>query len=312
MKPLTVIQVRSSDQRAATATKATRPKDSFGEAGVALLLALAIASPILGVGGRMIHVAWCEERDALQAAIFNAQAYERLVGAPAAPVVPVPEAAHGRDLFVSSCASCHGVDAKGVEFMGKDLVASDFVARTDDAELSQFITEGRVAKPLSMPPKGGHDELADEDLAHIVVYLRGVQDPRRMPELPALVVTGPSEAQKQAALEAAGGDVELAEYIASGDKQFHSTCVACHGKAGVGIKGNGAALKQNAFVGSLSDDDLLAFIKRGRSPSDPKSTTGIQMPPKGGNPALSDDDLLDIISYLRTLQPKDAGVNAGG
>ena len=133
-----------------------------------------------------------------------------------------------------------------------------------------------------------------------------------MPELPALVVTGPSEAQKQAALEAAGGDVELAEYIASGDKQFHSTCVACHGKAGVGIKGNGAALKQNAFVGSLSDDDLLAFIKRGRSPSDPKSTTGIQMPPKGGNPALSDDDLLDIISYLRTLQPKDAGVNAGG
>jgi hypothetical protein len=27
------------------------------------------------------------------------------------------------------------------------------------------------------------------------------------------------------------------------------------------------------------------------------------MPAKGGNPALSEDDLLDIISYLRTLQP---------
>jgi hypothetical protein len=26
------------------------------------------------------------------------------------------------------------------------------------------------------------------------------------------------------------------------------------------------------------------------------------MPAKGGNPALSEDDLLDIIAYLRTLQ----------
>lgn len=312
MKPLTASPVRSSGQRSALGAQAPRPRDGFREAGVALLLALAMASPILGVGGRMTYVSWREHRDDLRATIFNARAYERLIAAPAAAMVPVPEAAHGRDLFVSSCASCHGVDAKGVEFMGKDLIASDFVARTGDAELRQFITEGRVAKPLSMPPKGGHEELTDEDLAHIVVYLRGVQDPRRMPELPAPVVTGPSEAQKQAALEAAGGDAELAEYIASGDKLFHSTCIACHGKSGVGIKGNGAALAQNAFVQSMNDDDLLAFIKRGRGPSDPKNTTGIQMPPKGGNPALSDDDLLDIISYLRTLQPKAVGANAGG
>ena len=49
------------------------------------------------------------------------------------------------------------------------------------------------------------------------------------------------------------------------------------------------------------DDALLAFIKQGRSPSDPKNTTGIQMPPKGGNPAMSDDDILDVIAYLRTM-----------
>lgn len=123
-----------------------------------------------------------------------------------------------------------------------------------------------------------------------------------MPELPAAVAAAPSQEQKTAALQAAGGDAELAEYIASGDKLFHSTCIACHGKAGVGVQGNGKALAKNSFVQSLDDDGLLAFIKQGRSPTDPKNTTGIQMPPKGGNPALSDDDILDIISYLRTLQ----------
>jgi disulfide bond formation protein DsbB len=103
-------------------------------------------------------------------------------------------------------------------------------------------------------------------------------------------------------MAAAGGDAELAEYIASGNKLFHTTCVACHGAGGVGITGNGKPLVRNAFVQSLDDDALLAFVKQGRTPTDPKNTTGIQMPPKGGNPAMSDDDILDVIAYLRTLQ----------
>ena len=103
-------------------------------------------------------------------------------------------------------------------------------------------------------------------------------------------------------MAAAGGDEELAEYIASGMKLYASSCIACHGAGGVGMKGNGKALVNNEFIRGLNDDDLLAFIKRGRDPSDPKNTTGVGMPAKGGNPALSEDDLLDIICYLRTLQ----------
>ena len=56
------------------------------------------------------------------------------------------------------------------------------------------------------------------------------------------------------------------------------------------------------FCKSLDDDGLLAFVKKGRDPGDPLNTTKILMPPKGGNPALSDDDLLDVISYVRSLQ----------
>jgi disulfide bond formation protein DsbB len=236
-----------------------------------------------------------------------------LIAAPALPTLAVSEVVKGRDLFATTCVACHGSDARGVTGLGKNLVTNNFVAAQTDDQLRQFLIEGRPnAVPVGMPPKAGRDDLTDEDLRSIVAYMRGLQDVRRMPELPAMVIDlAPSAAQKDAAMAAAGGDAELAAYIASGDKLYHSSCIACHGKAGAGIAGNGKALADNEFVRSLDDDGLLAFIKQGRSPTDKKSTTGIQMPPKGGNPAMTDDDILDVIAYLRTLQVKNPSTATG-
>jgi len=47
---------------------------------------------------------------------------------------------------------------------------------------------------------------------------------------------------------------------------------------------------------------LILFIAVGRSTTDPDNVTGIAMPPKGGNSSLTDQDLADIVDYLRTLQ----------
>ena len=58
----------------------------------------------------------------------------------------------------------------------------------------------------------------------------------------------------------------------------------------------------NAFVADRSDTEMLAFVKTGRPASDPLNTTGVDMPPKGGNPALSDQDLMDVIAHVRTLK----------
>jgi disulfide bond formation protein DsbB len=46
---------------------------------------------------------------------------------------------------------------------------------------------------------------------------------------------------------------------------------------------------------------MIAFIEVGRPVDDPENTTGIIMPPKGGNPALSDQDMADIVAYMRTI-----------
>lgn len=279
------------------------------EFGLSVLWALLIIAPIAGISGGAIYSEWSQKRAAALAIAEAALAHERLVAAEPGPILPLEAATHGRDIFATVCIACHGADGTGVAGLGKNLTISDFVALQSDESFHDFLVTGRLdAKPVPMPPRAGRPDLTDEDLRAVVTYVRGLQDPRRMPELPPMVFStaAPTDAETAAALEAAGGDEDLAFYIASGTKLFSTICIACHGPGGVGIAGNGKALKNNAFIQSKDDDALLAFIQRGRDSGDAANTTGVSMPPKGGNPALSEDDLLDIICYLRTLQPNKA------
>lgn len=88
----------------------------------------------------------------------------------------------------------------------------------------------------------------------------------------------------------------------NGEKLFTGTCLACHGEGGKGIEGLGKDMTTSEFIKGLSDAELLAFIKVGRASTDPANTTGVDMPLRGGNPALTDDDIMDIIAYMRTLE----------
>jgi disulfide bond formation protein DsbB len=89
---------------------------------------------------------------------------------------------------------------------------------------------------------------------------------------------------------------------AVGEKAFVATCSACHGPKGEGIQNLGKDMTTSQFIAGKTDDELVAFVKVGRDPSDPLNTTGVAMPPKGGNPALQDQDLYNIVAYIRSLQ----------
>lgn len=91
------------------------------------------------------------------------------------------------------------------------------------------------------------------------------------------------------------GDAEAGKTI------FTTTCAACHGPAGEGVQGLGKDMTTSTFISERSDAELLEFIKVGRAPGDPLNTTGVLMPPKGGNPALSDEQLMNIIAYVRQI-----------
>lgn len=87
-----------------------------------------------------------------------------------------------------------------------------------------------------------------------------------------------------------------------GQEAFAKTCVSCHGPDAKGMPGLGKDLTTSEFVRSLSNLQLVEFIKTGRPASDPANTQGVDMPPRGGNPALTDQDILNIVAYLRKLQ----------
>lgn len=91
---------------------------------------------------------------------------------------------------------------------------------------------------------------------------------------------------------------------AQGEQVFQTSCVACHGPEADGVEGLGKSLhpSKSEFVASQSDEQLVEFIKKGRQPGEPGNTTGVAMPPKGGNPAIADEDLYHIVAWLRTLE----------
>lgn len=106
------------------------------------------------------------------------------------------------------------------------------------------------------------------------------------------------EANNAEAVAAVEGDSE------HGQELYMGTCVACHGPDAKGVPGLGKSLhaSESDFVREKSDTELVEFIKVGRRPDDPLNTTGVDMPPKGGNPALSEEGMYDIVAWIRTLE----------
>lgn len=108
-------------------------------------------------------------------------------------------------------------------------------------------------------------------------------------------------------LAACGGSAEppppptSAGDIAAGKIKFEGTCISCHGPDAKGLPNLGKDLTVSVFLTDNSDEQMVAFLQKGRPASDPANTTGVDMPPRGGNPALTDTDLLNIIAYVRSL-----------
>jgi len=94
-----------------------------------------------------------------------------------------------------------------------------------------------------------------------------------------------------------GGDPAVQQ----GQKVFMRLCATCHGRDATGMPNLGKGLLNNEFVMSKTDAELVEFLKTGRPATHPLNTTGVDMPPKGGDPSLGDDDLLNVVSYMRTL-----------
>ncbi len=111
-------------------------------------------------------------------------------------------------------------------------------------------------------------------------------------------------AEAPAAQEQAAAAPQMVGDPERGKQIYRQSCAACHGPDAKGIQGLGKSLypADSEFIRGKTDDELVEFIKQGRSTDDPLNTTGVAMPPKGGNPALTDQDLYDVVAFIRTLE----------
>jgi len=85
------------------------------------------------------------------------------------------------------------------------------------------------------------------------------------------------------------------DHIQAGKNVYDGTCVACHGANGKGIMPGIPDFTKKASPLTQEDSVLFEHVKNGfESPG-----SFMAMPPAGGNPDLTDDQIRYVVEYLR-------------
>ncbi|NIO42912.1 MAG: c-type cytochrome [Burkholderiales bacterium] len=91
-------------------------------------------------------------------------------------------------------------------------------------------------------------------------------------------------------------DAATAVDVAKGKSLYSTTCVACHGNDGKGtIPGVSDFTKLDGPL-TKTDDELAESIIKGLA----TPGAALTMPAKGGNPSLTDAEVLSLVAYIRS------------
>jgi mono/diheme cytochrome c family protein len=199
-----------------------------------------------------------------------------------------PHVAMGAHLFVQfACSSCHGEQGKGD--VSTDVPALTDIGKTlTVAQLTSIINHGlgESANPQKpyMPVWG--PVISQSQVSDLVAYLQA--------GLPEVVDATPVPVPRDQGPAVAGA----ALYVRDG-------CINCHGPSGLGGVPN--PLSEDKSIPPLSGQDFRSefntnakIVEMIRSGSVIGKAPITSMPHWGG--ILSDEDLADLVAYLKTLK----------
>ncbi len=180
----------------------------------------------------------------------------------------------GKELYDENCAACHQADAIGLPGLAPSLTNPELLSIASDRFFEGTIRDGRV--DTGMPP---FPHLGRTDIRAIIAYLRSH-------------ARGANQAEVVDAQPDARGDPRL------GKQWYDNICSTCHGVDGDGYEagGTGTAVGLPGFLDKATDGFIRETIKRGRS-----NTRMLAFQGPGGLANLSDQEIDDIIVYLRSL-----------
>jgi cytochrome c5 len=190
-----------------------------------------------------------------------------------------PGARTGESIVKATCATCHQAGVANAPKIGD--------ARAWAPHIREGL-RGMVATAIkgkgAMPPRGGDASLTDDEVARAIVYMANQSGAKfkepAAPKQPAKPAAAP---QQQAQAPAA----EKAAAAADGKAVYDKVCFACHaqGLAGAPKLGDKAMWAPRIKQGT---DTLLQSVIKGKG----------AMPPKAGNPALTDAEIRAAIDFM--------------
>ncbi|NTV73587.1 MAG: c-type cytochrome, partial [Holophaga sp.] len=219
-----------------------------------------------------------------------------LSGLKAVPAMPTPEAT-----YKALCLRCHGEKGDGLGLIAQHLDPSprDFTkaAFMNSKPMSRLVAS--ISKGVDGTSMPGWGKLLDEKQATALLgYIQTafVKEPRQEP--------------KARNLPAANPVASSPESINRGEATFVNRCAGCHGRKGDGKGPNSLDilprprnLRNGLFMASVDDTRLFDSILYG--------VQGTAMP-SWIDYGLSNNDVGDIVNFLRNLNPKPkGGQNAG-
>jgi len=189
----------------------------------------------------------------------------------------------GRQLFLISCASCHGMNAEGIttksggnygpSLIGVGAAAVDFQVGT-----------GRMPMSLTGPQAPRKTPaLREEDTSQVAAYIASLGPGPAIPESKELDWKNAN-----------------ANQIREGGEFFRTNCTACHNSVGAG-----GALPNGRYAPSLRGVSAKHIYEA--------MLTGPQQMPVFSDDVITPEDKRNVIAYVKTLQaqPQYGGL-AGG
>lgn len=182
-------------------------------------------------------------------------------------------APEGQRLFLSNCASCHGMNAEGGS-EGPSLVGVGSAAVHFQVETGRM----PLAQPGPQAPKSRR-KFDDQQVADLAAYI-------------ASLAPGPAT-PSQDQLDYQTGDAAV------GGEIFRTNCAMCHNYAG-----SGGALTQGKYAPSLRGVDPKHIYEA--------MLTGPQNMPVFNDNQISADHKKDVIAYLKSLESDPTPVRSIG
>lgn len=200
---------------------------------------------------------------------------------PAAASGPRPEKS-GEEIYKQVCAGCHTSGALNAPKLGDNAAWAKLIP-----EGLEGLTRTAISGVRQMPARGGNPSLTDLEVKRAVAYLANASGAKfKEPPVPAPAAAAAAAPSAAAAVPAAAAAAPAASAAPDGAAVYKQACAACHavGAAGAPKSGDKAAWAPRIRKG---EDALVASVVKG---------LGV-MPPRGGNPSLTDAQIRAAVRY---------------